>query len=72
MNVARSAAKKPVLTVTLALDIVCTGVALAMGIYLLISLPSPFPTTYVKIAKERVEGVWWAFFIGGVLLLLYG
>ena len=43
MNVVRSAAKKPVLTVSLGLDILCTLGSLAMGIYLLASLPSPFP-----------------------------
>ena len=70
MKVVRTAGKKPILSLSLIIDAVCTLGYLSLGITLLVSLPPPFPETHLEVVRERLDAVWWSMLAGGVLLLL--
>jgi hypothetical protein len=49
-KVVQSVGKKPLLSVSLVVDLLTTAASLVMGVYCLASLPHPFPPTYVKVS----------------------
>jgi hypothetical protein len=70
-NVVLSVGKKPVLSSSLVLDLLTFVTSFVMAVYLLASLPAPFPQSYVKVARDRVDAMWWTLLAGGIILLFY-
>jgi len=70
-NVVLSVGKKPVLSTSLVLDLLTFVTSFVMAVYLLASLPAPFPQSYVKVARDRVDAMWWTLLAGGIILLFY-
>ncbi len=71
LRVIRTVGRKPILSLSLLVDLVCAAGGLVMGVYLLASLPPPLAQTHLKVIRDKCDALWWTMLAGGVLLILY-